>query len=132
VKQSRLLVEFRHRGTEGVTPRGSAEIVFPTVARGPPASQSSYLPDEKYTLYRRAHICHQITNSGTVDLGPLFSNEEVDLRDHRRVRWRDPSIGGVLSPKDKESKSVTDQSHSTTVTAQSYLNSLIIEFTPHT
>jgi hypothetical protein len=96
------------------------------------ADTSSYLPDEKYTLYRRAHICHQVTSSGTVDLGPLFSNEEVGLRDHRRVRWREPSIGGIVSPKDKEPKSVTDESHSTTVTAQSYLNSLIIEFTPHT
>jgi hypothetical protein len=95
------------------------------------ADTPSYLPDEKYTLYRRAHICHQVTSSGTVDLGSLFSNAEVGLRDHRRVRWRDKA--GIVSPKDKESKSVTDESHSTTVTAaQSYLNSLIIEFIPHT
>jgi hypothetical protein len=55
---------------------------------------SSYLSDEKQTMYRRAHSCHQAESSGTVDFGPLLhSHKEVGLCDHRRERWR---IGRVL------------------------------------
>jgi hypothetical protein len=98
------------------------------------ADITSYLSDEKHTLYRRAHTCHKAASSGTVDFEPFIFNKEVCLRDHRRERRRDPSIGAVVSPKDKESvegsqsqsntlmdqshpKSITDESHSKTVTA---------------
>ena len=64
------------------------------------ARRSSYLPDGKHTMYRRAHSCHQAASSRNIDFGPLFHpHKERGIRDHRRERWRDPSVEGVVSPR---------------------------------
>ena len=38
------------------------------------AGGSPYLPDEGYTMYRRAHSCRQAVISRNVDFGPLFQS----------------------------------------------------------
>ena len=49
--------------------------------------RSSYLPNGKHTMYRRAHSCHQAASSRNVDFGPLFHpHKEGGIRDHRRER----------------------------------------------
>ena len=36
------------------------------------ADGSSYLPDERYTMYRRAHSCRQTATSRNIDFDLLF------------------------------------------------------------
>jgi hypothetical protein len=117
-----------------VTPRGFLEIVFPTVPRGPPASQI-------YPLMCPTENIHCIDERILVTKQRVL---EPSISDRYFITKKSACViigacggvirayEGVVSPKDKESKSVTDQSHSTTLTEQSHLNSLIIKFTPHT
>ena len=65
------------------------------------AGGSPYLPDGGHTIYRRAHGRHQAATSRNVDclLFRSVVSKECGICDHRRERWRDPSVVGVVSPR---------------------------------
>ena len=80
-----------------VTPRGLPQAVFSNRRSRPynVAVRSSYLTAGSYTMYRRAHSCRQAASSRNVEFCYVF-HARTDIRDHRRERWRDLSIVGVV------------------------------------
>jgi hypothetical protein len=103
-------------------------------ARGPPASQIYPLmcPTENiHCIDERILVTKQRVLEPSISDRYFITKKSacVIIGACGGVIW---AHGGVVSPKDKESKSVTDQSHSTTLTERSHLNSLIKIFTQHT
>ena len=57
------------------------------------AGGSPYLPDEGHAMYRRARSCRQAATFR--NFGPLFQKNAAYVI----IRWRDPSVARVVSPR---------------------------------
>ena len=61
------------------------------------AGGSPYLPDEGHTMYRRAS-----SSDFQKRRFRLVVSKECGICDHRRERWRDPSVVGLSPREDQE------------------------------
>ena len=60
-------------------------------------------------MYRRAHSCRQAASSRNVEFVRYVFHARTDIRDHRRERWRDLSIVGVVLKNETKKSSKVDQ-----------------------
>ena len=62
------------------------------------ASESPYLPDEGHKMYRRIVVAIQRLPETSISVR-CFIRKESGIRGHRRERWRDPSVVGIVCPR---------------------------------